>query len=483
MLDIELQNIAILSKDAIANNEGGDAKELLRKLEALISTQNLSKTDPELFQKLQILKKRLRIVAFPFLVESEALDVIRTGYLTSYEIDISMENQITVALFMEPYLVRDDLRNKLQKALLDNSEKLGNFTIGQWLQEFGKMFDVRTRSKADITSFVLRHPQAKLLEPSDRSKIKDLLLMHDSLLISTLPATEPTLSKMLATMPSANPARSKQKGYNPTSATQSAAELITLALNDALKQFPETGERIITSESIKILRFPEPVRPSIKNWLSDYTSTLDRERRDSITRSKYLFQEKNTRDLNSEDRQRLAFILKAFDENGLVTVDKANKRIVFPDVNQDSKPKDRIISNQNQISNLQTTNGSQIQKNPVKTQTAEPAQSPSRLNPESSTPGQTPANKFSFSFPQQLPYEKIATPTQPAPSPNANSIHNNNPRPAQPTTKPVVNQPYRITPTSSRQQIVDTRQQVSEPKPAPQTPTRVIGKNVVNLRD
>ncbi len=188
-----------------------------------------------------------------------------------------------------------------------------------------------------------------------------------------------------------------------------------------MRIYPELGEQAITSDHIKIMSFPEPVRPSVKNWIADYTYDLGRETHSAIVRSNYLFHSKNAQGLTSNDRANLSYILKAFDEKSLVTVDKASKKIIFSD--NDSAEENRQV---NQIPNPKI-------------------QAPNKFqNPNSNiqTVVEAPVNKISFSSPQKLAYEKKDVPQD---------------------------QPYRITPATVRPQTT--------PDP------RISGKNVVNLRE
>ncbi|KKR21838.1 MAG: hypothetical protein UT50_C0003G0019 [Candidatus Moranbacteria bacterium GW2011_GWA2_39_41] len=173
-------------------------------------------------------------------------------------------------------------------------------------------------------------------------------------------------------------------------------------LANAIRIYPELGEQTITTARIKILNFPEPVRPSIKNWLADYTAVLGYDKHNSVARVNFLFHSENAKLLNSNDREKLSYILKAFDEKSMVTVDKVSKKIMFSESD-------------------------------VKVQPLENAQAPSRLNLETRNISKTPSlnNKISFSSPQKLAYERKDIPQD---------------------------QPYRITPApQTRPQPVENR--------------------------
>lgn len=115
----------------------------------------------------------------------------------------------------------------------------------------------------------------------------------------------------------------------PQTARITPGTSVQMTLSQALKEIPEIGEQLITSDRINVLNFPEPVRPSIKNWLADYTSVFGYEKKDFIQIGNYLFHSQNTQKLSPNERQKLTFILKAFNENTLITIDKIAKQVVF----------------------------------------------------------------------------------------------------------------------------------------------------------
>lgn len=160
-----------------------------------------------------------------------------------------------------------------------------------------------------------------------------------------------------------------------------------MPFNDALRKYPEFGEQLITSERIKIQNFPEPVRPSIKNWIADYTSVFGYERNDLIKRDQYLFKSVNGQNLTPRDRERLAFVLKAFDENTIVTFNKDIKTLTFREA-------------------LSTPTVSSVPAHTVS------------FSPSSQIKEATPGGELNFSYPQKMPFEKKAVSqfSQPIPS-------------------------------------------------------------------
>jgi len=103
------------------------------------------------------------------------------------------------------------------------------------------------------------------------------------------------------------------------------------SITDALKKYPAIEDQLLTSNPIKIKVFPEPVRPTIKNWIADYTLTLGYEMHDSMERGNFLFRSDNAKTLSTENREKLSLILKSFDDRTLISIDPEKKQVLFPE--------------------------------------------------------------------------------------------------------------------------------------------------------
>lgn len=302
------------------------------------------------------------------------------------------------------------------------------------------------------------------------------------------------------------------------------SSLLQMPLPEALKEIPEIGEQLLTSEKIHILSFPEPVRPSLKNWLADYTSFFGYAKHSPIEMGNYLFHSENTKKLTSSDRQKLTYILKAFNDETPVNINKTLKQVVFPTMtnqipnNQIQTPVAQQIRNNQQdarykiqdTNNIQTTNSNfpnkfedanyQIQDTNRKIQTPAPQQirnsniearnnnqiqnpnfsnmraqqtseqemgrmqqTPNLQNALPQTTNQEPpTERLTFSSPHTLPYEQKKEMPEEKPYFSA---------PVAPANLPT--RPFQAS-TPNRNTIV------LEKKPDPPRP---MGKNVVDLRE
>ena len=136
---------------------------------------------------------------------------------------------------------------------------------------------------------------------------------------------------------------SKSSGVSMEQATAIASAVVSQIIGDtsfedrlekitlqaALKKYEKLGEQHLSGNPIKLKIFESPVRPSIKNWISDYYENVDARKHDSIERGNYLFHSENARRLTTGERQKVGTVLKALDEDGIVMVDPQRQEVVF----------------------------------------------------------------------------------------------------------------------------------------------------------
>jgi hypothetical protein len=104
---------------------------------------------------------------------------------------------------------------------------------------------------------------------------------------------------------------------------------ISLSFSEMLKKYPEINDQLITSDSIKLINSSELARPTLKNWINDYTLRHGYKKHTTVERGSFLFQSENGRKLSPPERERLSQIIKSFDQESEITVDTSTKRILF----------------------------------------------------------------------------------------------------------------------------------------------------------
>lgn len=340
MTSLNLNNILEETQLSISEADDIKAAKIFRQFKK--EGGNIQRTYPALFQKLQSMMTQLKVVAFPNISDEDSCDVLRNHFLEFFVLEAPVEQWMTAKLFFVPFIPRDDLRKQLRKAILENQEKLGEKTIGQWLQEFDQKVDPMKRTPNSIIQFLMNNPSANRLNPKEREILKETLHVYDYLLIVTLPATGPALSRIMSTdwskadvgaetpMPRSG-AYTGQFNKTQSGSIQPGALMpkVQMTLQEALKKFEKLGEQHLSANPIKLKIFDAPVRPSIKNWISDYYEKVDARKHDSIERGNYLFHTENARRLTTGERQKVGTMLRALDEESLVAVDPGRQEIIF----------------------------------------------------------------------------------------------------------------------------------------------------------
>ncbi len=207
---------------------------------------------------------------------------------------------------------------------------------------------------------------------------------------------------------------------------QKESQKIEISLIQAMQTYHNLGEQLITSSPIKLKIFPQPVRPSIKNWIEDYRSVMGAERHGMMERGNYLFHTENTKRLTSGERKKLAEVLRSLDEDVTLPVDPERQEVVFEQT-EEMKPVEKMSNSQfpisNQVQNQNVKNAdfpknipssnhqlpnSQIQNRPHSGSLPGGEEGYTRNIPNTNfqSPNKIPNTNMSFSSPQTLPSEK-----------------------------------------------------------------------------
>lgn len=218
----------------------------------------------------------------------------------------------------------EEQMNENQKKFLALPElvqdKFVSHETSQKIQNIGKSYNLELLQMADISRAIRSYYFGELtLEdmpfylakeiPIDLSKAKEISQIIIQKIIND---------------------NSQEKAYE--------SQLEKLPIDVAIKRYPEVGEQLITSDYIKLKSFFEPVRPSIKNWLSDYTFNIGISNHDPIIRGNYLFKNENAKKLSVQDRDKLSQILKSFEEKTPLAVNTNTRQVVFSAMASQERP-------------------------------------------------------------------------------------------------------------------------------------------------
>jgi hypothetical protein len=110
---------------------------------------------------------------------------------------------------------------------------------------------------------------------------------------------------------------------------QKSAPPVQKSLREIAKENKEIVNQLLTDSSLRFAEFDQPIRGTIKNWLSDYVRHEGTGKHNEMVRSDYLFKSDNAKSLPPEEKILVAKILKSYDENSSLTYDEEKKIIIL----------------------------------------------------------------------------------------------------------------------------------------------------------
>ncbi|KKR44153.1 MAG: hypothetical protein UX02_C0001G0204 [Candidatus Moranbacteria bacterium GW2011_GWC1_45_18] len=232
------------------------------------------------------------------------------------------------------YSARESLIRLLNFYLKKNTQNIGGMPVNVWLKRY---LDKQRRTPREPNTFLeysMNNPEIQRLNEKDQIRLMRIFRLYDYFLIEPIVDLDDTAVEYIMKFPmylsqSLQEIKAEMLPALGKKAATSTKKLEKYTIKQAIQQYPKIGEQGITSSPLKIKSFDRPVRPSIKNWLYDYTSILGQGAHDSIQRTNYLFRSENAKNLSSSERDKLGIILKSFDENTPLPIDTENNEVVF----------------------------------------------------------------------------------------------------------------------------------------------------------
>ncbi|NOQ68147.1 hypothetical protein GQ568_01770 [Patescibacteria group bacterium] len=115
-----------------------------------------------------------------------------------------------------------------------------------------------------------------------------------------------------------------------------ADTIIQKSVEELVKEFPIVGEQQIGSQKeIELKSMPVLMKPLIKYWLKDYKEKMGYYRHSNLERVQYVYHDKNTKNMNEEERRQLNLVLKSVDEGISLPYSTKRKKIDFSKTNDE----------------------------------------------------------------------------------------------------------------------------------------------------
>ena len=261
-----------------------------------------------------------------------------------------MEDEIRNRLFAAPAFVQDSIYEdyttdaiiKIRKEYLnddaDQSEAIKN-TIGLTILKDIKIEDLFTVIK-------------EALKLNDKTAKEIALIIFCEILYPIkdyFPGIKDEILKLGGEVPKTKPKRMNAQLLKRTEemeAMQEAKEreeaermkdvIINDTIENLIKKYPKLAKCVIGSQkAIEIEGLPLPMQPLIKYWLKDYQEKMDYAWHSNIDRAHYVYQDKNTKNMNEEERRQLNLVLKSLDEKILLPYSTRMGKIDFSKIGEE----------------------------------------------------------------------------------------------------------------------------------------------------
>ena len=269
-----------------------------------------------------------KIENFPRLPDQECALIIQNYLLEALSSDTYIDWDIVTKFINTPYAGREVLCKLFNSAIRKNTQKIGAFTVGEWIKKYQEQYKNRERNENTFFEYIKNSSEVKSLPERNQLFLARVLRIYDYLLVYPIIDLDGPVSNILRFAMRSEPTSGEMSARTiPEKAVEMRME--KLPIDIAMERYPTLGEQLITSTYIKLKVFPEPARPSIKNWLSDYTFTVGISNHDPIIRGNYLFKGDNARMLSTEDRDKLATIIKSFEEKTPLIINATTKQVIF----------------------------------------------------------------------------------------------------------------------------------------------------------
>lgn len=306
------------------------------------------------------MKKQLQTVAFPDISDQEAAEIMRSRIFDFFRLEIPFENSIESRYVIQGHYNKNTQRKILKKAILQNSEKLGPLTMGQWLQRFDQEYKIEEREENDIVNFLLNNQEAQSLTAGQKTILKKILHTYDTLIadqlvdIYDLVEARERLRRSGGVIKTAQSPQDRLKEFYRDEVRQDRSSedgrwkmedglsrtggqarverklpLEKMTLSQAMEKYPRIEEQVISGEMGRVGSQIGSAKGSIKNWIKDYYSVVGAGNRDIMKRSSYIYHSQNAKILRAQEKQRLSFVLKSLEGNIPIMIDPNKEEIVF----------------------------------------------------------------------------------------------------------------------------------------------------------
>lgn len=329
--------------------------QVLKEIEEAKKTPEAA-SSPDLIEELNIYRALLLFVEFPTLSEDDQLKLFRADLLKAFKVGIDIKERFALKMNTLDSSLWPETAQLFLEAIASNEEKIGRENIvvegekdssapllRNWLRDYNRIYGMEKHDRMVIHRYMTENRNVAKLNQNEKVTLLKAIEFYESLKFPTqsqfLKAFEEYLNQPDSEISLVEEAigitsQPSDDQNDPLSGFREEMFLggegiINDNLRNLMSKFPKIADQEISEKPINLLYNGESVRPTIENWLSDYSSFAGADGREITDRSNYLLRSANTVNLKLEERIRLGLILRSIDESYPLSFSVKDQRIIF----------------------------------------------------------------------------------------------------------------------------------------------------------
>ncbi len=333
-----------------------DIDRLLADIEELEKNPALF-NNPSWLEELSIYRALLLFVDFPTLSEDLQIKLFKESLLKAIRVGIDIKERFAIKMNVLDSSLWPETAQVFLEALTLNEEKIGRENIlvegeptpslpsvKNWLRDYNRIYGMEKHDRMIIHKYMTENKNVAKLNQLEKMVLLKVIEFYESLKFPTQSQFAKAFEDYLNQSDSDLELIEESLGLK-TEALESnlndsisalreemlagKGDVISDRIDNLMKKFPKVADQEITEKPIKLIYSGEVVRPTVENWLSDYSSFAGAEGREINDRSNYLLRSPNALDLKLEERVRLGLILRSVDEGYPLPCSSSQQKVLF----------------------------------------------------------------------------------------------------------------------------------------------------------
>ena len=330
-----------------------EAADILREIEAVKGDPEI-RNDLKALQELEIYSSLLKFILFPTLPEEEQLFLFRNHLVKAFRVGLDIKNRFSIKMSLTPDALWPETVQFFVEAMLKNEEKIGRGeiaisgensrvapTLGNWLRDYNRIYGMDRHEKIIPLRHTSENVNVQNLDKEEKVLLLRILEFYEELKFPSQKQIQEALSKVIDQYIESGkeiPLEELVEDNEEELLSEVKEEMGLLEeqekwdddeLNNLIKKYPRVLKQTIGKEPIKLLFNGEMVEPRIENWLADYRAYAGAGPHEVNERSDYLLRSPNVKNLSTEEREQLGFLLRSYDEGYLLPFSLKKQEIAF----------------------------------------------------------------------------------------------------------------------------------------------------------